>query len=278
MPVAGGHTGEMTAPDAEPSFEVLSGDPGSAVVIHVPHSSTRIPAWVRDRILLTDAELERELELMTDAGTDEIADAAADLVELRPWIFVNRCSRLVVDPERFPHPANEPMAAPEIGMGAVYNRTAHGERLRDDDPAHHEALLDRYFRPYATGLTRLVEDRLATLGAVTIIDLHSFPLVELPYERLHHADALRPECCIGVDDKHTPAPLVEATIAAFADLGETAINQPFAGTYVPLAYYTARDDRVASVMVELRRDTYLDRRDGIPKIARMLARLIDSQP
>ncbi len=266
----------MKTPDADASFEVIAGDPMSRVVIHVPHSSTVIPAWVRDHILLTDQELVRELAFMTDARTDEIARAAADNATVRPWIFLNRRSRLVVDPERFPDPADEPMAAPEIGMGAVYTRTAHGGILRDDDAAHHEALLDRYFRPYATALTQLVEERLAALGQVTIIDLHSYPLVALPYERLHHPGAARPECCIGVDATHTPPALKDAASAAFATLGEVVVNEPFAGTYVPLTFYAERDTRVTSVMVELRRDTYLETENGMPMVTGMLTTLIDT--
>lgn len=266
----------MDGPDSEASFQVVAGHATSRVVIHVPHASTLIPDWVRKRIRLNHDDLTRELALMTDTRTDEIADAAADLAAVRPWIFVNRRSRLVVDPERFPNPEEEPMAAPDIGMGAVYIRTAHGEPLRDDDPDHHEALLDRYFRPYAQALNRLVAERLAEVDEVTIIDLHSYPLVELPYERLHHPDAARPKCCIGVDPTHTPPALRDAALTAFASLGEVGVNEPFAGTYVPLAFYSAQDLRVSSVMVELRRDTYLGHDNGIVAVAPMLTRLIDT--
>lgn len=265
----------MTASEIETSFDVIPGDPDSRIVIHVPHSSTHIPTWVCQRIRLEDEALTHELEVMTDARTDEIAETAATGASLRPWIFVNRCSRLVIDPERFPDPESEPMASPEIGMGAVYTRTAQGEPLRDDDPEHRDALMDRYFWPYAGAMSGRVAERLAAVGSITIIDLHSFPLDESPYERLHHADALRPECCIGVDSTHTPTWLVTETAAAFKDLGESLVNQPFAGTYVPLAYYTAQDARVTSVMVELRRDTYLVRPGGITTVAKMLTQLID---
>ena len=38
------------------------------------------------------------------------------------------------------------------------------------------------------------------------------------------------------------------------------MNEPFAGSYIPLRHF-GRDNRVSSVMVELRRDTYM-RDDG----------------
>jgi N-formylglutamate deformylase len=107
-----------------------------------------------------------------------------------------------------------------------------------------------------------------------IIDLHSFPREELPYERLIHADFPRPECCIGTDPAHTPPSLVTAVEKAFAPIGECRLNEPFAGTYVPLPFYQT-DERVSSVMVELRRDTYLSTNDGVPRLGRMLASLID---
>lgn len=258
-----------------PAFLIVAGDPRSRVVIHVPHASTIIPGWVRDRILLSDAGLGRELALMTDALTDDIARQAADSSTMTPWLFVNRRSRLVVDPERFPDPADEAMAAPAIGMGAVYTRTAHGGKLREDDAAHREALVAAFFSPYASALADLVEDRLEAVGQVTIVDLHSYPVAELPYERQVHADAPRPACCIGTDERHTPAGLADAVSAAFRDLGDTLVNEPFTGTYVPLRFY-GTDMRVRSVMVELRRDTYLESPAHLARLAGMLATFIDA--
>jgi N-formylglutamate deformylase len=49
-------------------------------------------------------------------------------------------------------------------------------------------------------------------------------------------------------------------LRACSVIGEIAVNEPFAGSYIPLRHF-GLDDRVQSVMVELRRDTYL-RGDG----------------
>lgn len=267
-----------TDPIAEaPAFRISQGDPASAVVVHVPHAATRIPRWVRDRILLDDARLSEELERMTDARTDDIAMIAAADCEVRPWLFVNELSRLVIDPERFLDATREPMAAPVIGMGPVYLKTSHGNDLRETDPSHELRLLDAYFHPYGRAFAELVASRLHAAGRVTIIDLHSYPPDELPYERHHHVDAARPPLCIGTDEAHTPAPLVRLAQDAFAGLGAHAINAPFAGTYVPLDRYQT-DLRVASIMIELRRAGYLESDMQVARAAGMLATLIDAIP
>ncbi len=131
------------------SFTVVDGDPTSPVILHVPHSATVIPGWVRDPIVLDDAALAVELGHMTDAGTDVVAADAAARAERRPWLMVNRLSRLVVDPERFPDEREEMR---KVGMGAVYTRTSHREALRTVDPAHEQDLLEMFFDPYAEAM------------------------------------------------------------------------------------------------------------------------------
>ncbi|WP_369814996.1 N-formylglutamate amidohydrolase [Aeromicrobium sp. Leaf245] len=202
-----------------------------------------------------------------------LADHAADASDLRPWLFVNRLSRLVVDPERFPDDREEMEA---VGMGAVYTRTSDGETLRYET----RGLLETYFDPYAHAFARLVDDRLHTVGSVTIIDLHSFPAEALPYEL--HGDGHRPEICLGTDPFHTPRALVDEARRALWAVGvdgDVAVDTPFAGCYVPLHLY-GRNSMVQAVMVEVRRDliTSPPRErydDGIRRVARGLASLMD---
>ncbi|MEU8693986.1 N-formylglutamate amidohydrolase [Streptomyces sp. NPDC048665] len=257
-----------------PSFELLPGTPDSPVLLHVPHSARAIPADVRRDIVLDEAALERELDHITDAHTAELAQRAAALAGLTPWRFVNRLSRLVVDPERFPDEREE-MAA--VGMGAVYTRTTHQGELRrpDTDP---EPLLERWFRPYARAMTEAVADRLAATGRAVIIDVHSYPTAPLPYEL--HAEGPRPAVCLGTDAFHTPPRLAEAAREAFAACGETGLDSPFAGTYVPLEFYGG-DNRVGALMVEIRRDTYMTEPGGaagpgLGRLAGALAALVDT--
>ncbi|MBS9376601.1 N-formylglutamate amidohydrolase [Rhodococcus sp. B50] len=261
----------MTAPPL-----VLPGDRQCPVLIHVPHASRVIPLELRPDLLLTGIELAAELDEATDTATDEIAAAALRHTRLKPTTVVNTLSRLVVDPERFPD-AGEPANA--FGRGAVYTRTCTGERLRTEPYPRATALLDTYFRPYADAVTSAVEDRLQMCGRAVIIDLHSYPATPSGFE---DPTAERPALCIGTDRVHTPPWLTEAVRGAFASLpeiDEIGENTPYAGSYVPLRHY-GRDERVSSVMIELRRDVYLpDPRTPDParvdRLGRALATVID---
>ena len=239
------------------TFDVLAPPDGPrvGVLLHVPHSSQIIPADVRTRLLLSDADLQRELLLMTDQHTEALF---ACVLERGGVALVNRLSRLVVVPERFPDDEQEPMA--RVGMGVVYSRTHDGRPLRYEDRAERERLLDRYFHPYAAAATGAVDALLARFGRCLILDGHSFPSRPLPCEPSHAPD--RPELCVGTDETHTPETLVGAIETACRACGTTTRrNSPFAGTYVPLAFLR-RDRRVSSVMIEVRRDTYMDESTG----------------
>lgn len=150
------------------SFQIVPGDPRSTVIVHVPHASREIPDEVRAGLLLDDEALARELDAMTDAFTDVVAQLAADSAGVRPWLFVNGLSRLVVDPERFPDEREEMNAA---GMGAAYIRTCEGFNLRHDPTG----LVEKYFDPYSRAFAELLYERMDAVASVTIIDLHSFP-------------------------------------------------------------------------------------------------------
>ncbi|MFI6034740.1 N-formylglutamate amidohydrolase [Streptomyces sp. NPDC051315] len=258
----------------QPSFSLLPGAAHSPVILHVPHSARGIPAQVRAGIVLDDGALERELDHITDAHTERIAREAAELSAVAPWRFVNRLSRLVVDPERFPDEREEMRA---VGMGAVYTRTTHREVLRGED-VDPEPLVARYFRPYARAMTDAVADRLAAVGRAVVIDVHSYPTEPLPYEL--HGGGPRPPVCLGTDSFHTPSGLLAAARKAFAAVGETGLDSPFAGTYVPLEYY-GREPRVSALMVEIRRDTYMSEPGGpagpgVSRLASALAELVDA--
>jgi len=93
-----------------------------------------------------------------------------------------------------------------------------------------------------------------------VLDGHSFPGKPLPYELDQRAD--RPDVCVGTDGYHTPGWLRDLAVAELEHAGFTiAVDRPFAGALVPMAFH-ARDERVAAVMIELNRSLYMDEQTG----------------
>ena len=255
---SGGNPADSTGSAAEP---VISGDPGSPVLLHVPHAGTRIPGWTRSHLLLDDAALAAEVAALTDHGTGEVATAAARAARTRPWLLVNPVSRFVVDVERFPDEREE-MAA--VGMAAVYTHGTQGQRIRAEDPAHRDALLAAFYWPWAEAVETVVAQRIAATGRCVLLDVHSYAPDPLPYEL--HGTGRRPPVCLGTDPVHTPPELVAAARAAFG--AGVALDTPFSGAYVPLSRYGS-DTRVSALMIEIRRDT------DATAVAEALTELID---
>ena len=232
------------------SFKIIPGSLNSPIIIHVPHAGTIVPVDAEKDIMLPKEDLTTEVFTMADTKTDQIAHAVYEKIETKPKLFINNLSRLVIDPERFPDEREEMNS---VGMGAVYTRTSGNDILRNDDINRDRNLIAKYFAPYSAALVAEVDETIDRLGTCVIIDLHSYGRSPLPYE-LHKEDA-RPNICLGVDDFHTPSSLLDAANSSFPETWTLAINQPFAGTYVPLKFYGV-DSRVQSIMLEIRKDSY----------------------
>ena len=233
------------------NFEIISGNPNSQIIIHVPHSARFIPEDVRRDILLSDVNLETELDSMTDSLTAEIVLHATAGLTNPPTLFMNKFSRLVIDPERFP---DEREVMNKIGMGAVYLKTSTGSQLRKADFDGSE-LIANYFDPYAKAFTELVETTLQKFNEVIIIDFHSYR-AEQHINAVNHGQE-RPPVCIGTDEFHTPPELSQKARSHFSIFGPIVFNQPYSGTYVPLDFY-GTEPRVKSLMLENRADLLVD--------------------
>lgn len=225
------------------------------VILHIPHDSSLIPAQERSRLILNDAELRAEILSMTDHRT--FAFFAGDI----PAEQVVRAeySRLVVDVERFENDEEERMAA--CGMGAIYERTSDGKRLRSSPSrVERKRLLSTYYRPHHQRLASEVNRVLMHHGKVLIVDCHSFPSKPLMYELDQKPH--RPDICIGTDSWHTPRDLAEGLGIAFEKKGwSVAFDAPFSGSIVPREHYR-RTKAVASIMVEVNRGIYLNEATG----------------
>jgi N-formylglutamate amidohydrolase len=235
---------------------VMPRGPRTPVIAHIPHASMIVPPRVRlENIVLDESDLQRELVRLTDRHTDQLFSW---VLELGGCMFVNTLSRLVFDPERFLDDEDEPMAA--VGQGAFYTHTTDGARLATISDDERERRIRELYRPYHEGLTALVASTVEHFGMAVLLDCHSFASIPLPSEPDQNPD--RPDVCIGTDPLHTPPALVEGLVSAFKSEGFTVqVNRPFAGTLVPRRFL-GTDDRVRSVMIEVRRGLYCDEATG----------------
>ncbi len=225
------------------------------VILHIPHDSVYIPEALRQKILLTDAELNRELLRMTDFWTFALFGNGVPLSQ----IVMAPVNRLVVDVERFSDDAKEVMAS--RGMGVVYTATSDKTVLREKlTKEEKENLLSTWYVPHHARLTRLVDRALRCYGKALVLDCHSFASKALPYEE--NPTGIRPEICLGKDAFHTPKELLYEVQCRLESAGfDVDVDSPFSGALTPMKHYR-KDARVKALMVEVRRDLYEDEDSG----------------
>jgi N-formylglutamate amidohydrolase len=229
--------------------------PMTPLLLHLPHDSTVIPPAERADFLLPEAELRAESLRLTDAHT-----AALYAEGLPAEDFVRaEVARLVVDVERFADDAQERCAA--FGMGATYVRTADGRPLRALTPERRAELMARHYWPHHRRLDAAAAARLARFGRCLVLDAHSFPTGPLPTQI---SSGPSPEIGVGTQPRHTPTELRDLAVDFFRERGyDVGVDVPFSGAMVPNACF-GREPRLWSVMIEVRRDLYMDEATGAP--------------
>jgi N-formylglutamate amidohydrolase len=223
-------------------------------IVHIPHASVLIPEEVREQFVLSDEALRLELLRMTDWYTDEIFGQLPGCVDVAFPV-----SRLVVDPERFENDQDEAMS--EIGMGVIYQNTSELTSLRRAlGQIERKRLIEDFYHPHHAKLNQLAKCKLENNGHCLVLDAHSFPARPLFYEI--DKKQRRPEICIGTDEFHTPQNLIGLAVGLFESAGfEVGLNSPFAGAMVPSDFYN-KDKRLWALMIEVRRDLYMDEQSG----------------
>lgn len=218
----------------------------NSVILHIPHSSSYIPEFLREDILLSDKELQRNLYAFTDWQTDDLF-CHKDF----PCRIVSDISRMVCDMERFRDDSQEEMAA--HGFGAVYTKDAFLRPLRGFDKVKRELILRLYYDPHHKKLEDAVNKKLEKFGKCLIVDCHSFSGTPLPYEPEQKND--RPDFCVGTVRGHSDGELVKAAIDILQSSDCTvALNYPYAGSILPVKHWN--DRRVQTIMIEINRSLY----------------------
>jgi len=236
-------------------YEIRKSKTVVPLLVHIPHSSTYIPPKIKDKFLLNNKDLQKELLKMTDRYTDEIFSCVAELGGIS---VVYNYSRLVLDPERFRDDKKEVMTAK--GMGVIYTKDSKGSKLREINENERNMLLQNIYDPYHKAITKEVQELLNNFDECLIIDGHSFPAIPLPYETSQEMRRL--QICLGTDAYHSPKDLVEFVRNFFEEINlTTEINKPFPGCYVPIKFLH-QDKQVKSIMIEINRELYMNEDTG----------------
>jgi len=256
---------------------ILKNDVTVPIIANIPHSSTFIPPQIRNSLLISDEELERELLLLTDRYVDELFSSVHETggIEVRYNI-----SRMVLDPERFENDEEEVMS--KKGMGVIYTKTSKGKEFRSFlSENERKKLLETFYHPYHRAIENEVQGLLEKFGKCLIIDCHSFSSAPLPFELDQYP--VRPDICIGTDNFHTPQDLIKSVEQFFESIHlSTTRNRPYNGTYVPLKYL-GKDKLVSSIMIEVNRKLYMNESTGekliiFPEMKNILKELISNLP
>ena len=226
-------------------------------ILHIPHSSKHIPERFIETYIGGEDIIESENNKLCDLHTDTLFQPR----EIKVKSIIFPYSRIFVDVERFRDSSQEVMA--ERGMGVLYTNGHKLNQIRNAiDTVDAEKILTEYYDTHHDSFKEAVEHELLKTNKAVIIDCHSFPKEKLPYEG--KSDQHRPEICIGTDNFHTPKILSENFKTSFENLGyEVKFNTPFYGSIVPLKYYKKNKD-VISIMIEVRRDLFIDETSNAP--------------
>lgn len=215
-------------------------------LLHVPHSSTRIPSW--EGYLVSPTGLQPEIEKLTDWYTDILFDHPDGVM------FRADFSRLFCDVERLYPNSREPMSS--YGMGFCYELFDDGREMREVSQRLREEIYEGYYKPHHDRLTDFVQALLGEGVSPLIVDAHSFSSV--PYQRDLDKRRPRPDFNLGTCPYHTPEGMVHAAVGFLEGRGySVGVDWPYTGCLVPEAHYQ-REPRVRSVRVEVNRELYLN--------------------
>jgi N-formylglutamate deformylase len=114
--------------------------------------------------------------------------------------------------------------------------------------------------PHHSALECAADSMLEKYGRCLVIDCHSYPSAALPCEL--NISAMRPEICLGTDPFHTSENLFQQALNYFASQKIVVERDvPFQGALVPASGYQ-KDPRVSALMIEIRRDLYMNEISG----------------
>lgn len=223
--------------------DFLKTDFRKQLILHIPHSKTKIPFMDGFN---TDL-IESETNLLVDHATDEIFN----IPDVDSLVF--EYNRIFCDVERLDDKDEHLF---KKGRGFYYTHTDDGKVLRELLPNVKEIIKKDFYDKHHKKLESLTEERLSQYNTAFIIDCHSF--TDEPFKSDIDKKINRPDICLGTDEYHTPKWLLIQIKNGFErNKLSVEINSPYSGTIIPLKFYK-KDNRVKGIMIEINRKLYIE--------------------
>jgi formiminoglutamase len=234
------------------------------VLISIPHGGTEVPRELEGKISTSRGDILEDI----DVFTREIYDLGSQVRR----VIQTPIARTFVDLNRAPD--DRPPANPD---GVVKTVTCYGKQIyhqgRQLDGDQVEQLISRYYAPYH----RRIRDALSQGGFEIALDCHS--MAAIGPAASPDPGMRRPPICLGnaygkTCGSEAIEKLAECLAQAYGlELGDVAINQPFAGGYITRTYGA---DPVPWIQVEISRALYLAQPWFNPELWEVAAERLDA--
>ena len=235
------------------------------LLINIPHASLCLPTDFWRDVTVDRKIIEKNLHFMADYKVDELAR------DIDCHKIIAKYSRLYCDVERFRNDADEPMA--RLGMGAVYTHLPGGAQYRLATPKRREEIIRQAYEPHHVQLNKLSQKIVNQYGSCMMIDLHSYS-DDLVRKLFGYTENL-PDICLGYDAEWFSENDALRLKSYIEQLGYScALNYPYAGTLVPMAFYRDKTPGLHSVMLEINRRVYLEGETVRPESVRNIGKII----
>lgn len=233
---------------------------GVPLVVASPHSGRAYPPDFLAQSRLDPTTLRRSEDFRVDellAGAPTVGAQMIHATFPRIYCDVNRDSD-ELDPTMFTEslPPERRTITPRVraGLGVIPRISASGTPIYRTRLPLHEATtrIARFWAPYHTALSALIEAQVETQGACVLVDCHSMPCVGLRAYDM-------PDFVLGDAWGTSCAPtLTEAAETCLRSYGfKTNRNAPYAGGYVTRHYGRPAAGQHA-LQVEISRSLYMD--------------------
>lgn len=217
------------------------------IVLHIPHSSERLPRDFFEKIIISKQAVLDFCHTIADNDTMRLFGNNAYKKVVFKW------SRIFCDVEKFIDPEQEVMS--KFGMGVVYTHTNKGERFIEPTNEYIDEVIKKCYLPHHQKLDKAVQAYLKK-NKVILVDCHSFCKEIIMFEDKRQN---LPDICIGYNE---PAPnkAAELAINHFKALGySVSENYPYSGSMVPDYLLESQNPNFCSVMIEVNKAIYLNK-------------------